>query len=228
MFTVGMRITLEMEQHGEREQYTSKLMEYNKKYLFITYPTHSRKSTTAFVPDGEKVFVSIVADNNIVYEFTTEVLGRKRIKKVPVLYLRMPHTSEIRKIQRRQYVRVDSKLDVAVYPAAEHKEPLITRSVDISGGGLAVVAKNDGGFEPGEPVQLTIVLPFKSDHYEYVDCPGEIIRYFTDKHHPDPRISIKFTDIKDEDREKIIKFIFEKQLEERRKLAYSQHRRKRL
>lgn len=124
---------------------------------------------------------------------------------------------------------MESALDVAVYSLDEEKSPLITRSVDISGGGLAVVADSKDRFEPDETVQLTIVLPFNSNRYEYIECSGTSHSLFMDQQHAEPRISVKFTDIQSQNREKIIKFIFEKQLEERRKLSnYQNTRRKRI
>lgn len=207
MFTIGMRVTLEMDQNGEKEQYTSKVIEFDRNYLYLTYPSHQRKGTTTYVEDGKPADLSVIGSNNVVYKFSSEILGRKKIKKIPVLYIRIPHSTEVKKIQRRQYVRVESALDVAVYSLDEEKSPLITRSVDISGGGLAVVADSKDRFEPDETVQLTIVLPFNSNRYEYIECSGQVIRYFMDQQHAEPRISVKFTDIQSQNREKIIKFI---------------------
>lgn len=39
MFTIGMRVTLEMDQNGEKEQYTSKVIEFDRNYLYLTYPS---------------------------------------------------------------------------------------------------------------------------------------------------------------------------------------------
>nr|WP_272874448.1 flagellar brake domain-containing protein [Allobacillus saliphilus] len=224
-----MRVTLEMDQNGNKEQHTSKIMEFDRNYLYLTYPSHQRKGTTTYVADGQLADISVVGSNNVVYKFSSEILGRKKIKKIPVLYIRIPHSTEIKKIQRRQYVRVDNVLDVAVYSLEEEKAPLITRSVDISGGGLAVVTDSQDRFKPDETVRLMIVLPFSSDKYEYIESPGKVVRNFLDQKHAEPRMSINFTDIQPNNREKIIKFIFEKQLEERRKLSNNQNsRRKRI
>lgn len=81
MFTIGMRVTLEMDQNGEKEQYTSKVIEFDRNYLYLTYPSHQRKGTTTYVEDGKPADLSVIGSNNVVYKFSSEILGRKRSRK---------------------------------------------------------------------------------------------------------------------------------------------------
>src|SRR5690625_4380581 len=228
MFSVGMPVTIEMNLDGKVQKLTTKIIEFNKKHLFFSYPAHQSTGRTEYLNKGQKIKMSLVGDNNIVYEFNTTILGKKRIKKIPVLFIERPKSEDVKKIQRRNYVRLDTTLDVAIYSTDEEKEPLITRSYDISGGGLAVAADKHNNFKPDESIHITIVLPFKSNNFEYIETPGKVIRYFYGKEESIPKLSIKFTDISEEAREKIIKFIFEAQLEARRKLLSSGSDRRKL
>ncbi|RPF55754.1 flagellar brake protein [Aquisalibacillus elongatus] len=218
MFKIGQRLSIETFKDGEvDEQFQCRIVEVSQKTIYIDYPVNERTGRSSLFLDGSEFKVSYVHEDGNVYTFSSEVMERKKIK-IPVLAIHKPNPKDIRKIQRREYVRVDVSLDVAIHPYTEELNPLMTRTIDISGGGVAVVG--DGGqlnYQPGDQMKITLVLPFSSTHYNYLLTDVEVVRCIMGSGNEPSKITYKFVNITDQNREKIIKYCFEKQLENRRK-----------
>ncbi|GEL76141.1 flagellar brake protein [Tenuibacillus multivorans] len=219
MLKIGTRLTIETIKNGEvEERFQCKIAEISKKYIYIDYPISERTGRTSLFLDGSEFMVSYVGHDGNVYKFSTEVIGRKKMK-IPVLTIKMPNKDEFRKIQRREYVRVEVPLDVAIHPKQEDQSPLITRTIDISGGGIAVVGLGkEKEYQSGDIMDISIVLPFQSNDYSYFFSQAEVIRTIRGHDASSSKITYKFVNIDEKEREKMIKFCFEKQLDNRRKV----------
>lgn len=79
------------------------------------------------------------------------------------------------KIQRREYVRVETPVDVAIQ-FKNYKYQLVT--ADISAGGLALILKGEVAFNEGDEVDLTVVLPFANGDVKYVMTTAVVVRIF--------------------------------------------------
>ncbi|MHC1741986.1 MAG: PilZ domain-containing protein [Syntrophobacteraceae bacterium] len=85
---------------------------------------------------------------------------------------------------------------------------LQTTKLNISGNGLNF--ESDGHYENGDIVEVKLMLPYLSDSIFYIY--GDVVR--VEKISNDRfNISIRFTAIDEDIREKIVKFVFEKQRE---------------
>ncbi|WP_027964479.1 flagellar brake protein [Halalkalibacillus halophilus] len=218
MLSVGTKLTIEAIQNGDVEDvYIAKVVDFNNKRIFIDYPIHQQTGKTGYFLDGFQLRISFVGKHGSIYLFDSEILGKKK-RKIPTLMIPYPTKDELVKVQRREYVRVNTYLDVAVYPIDEVKPPLISRTIDLSGGGIAVKAK-EIIYEPGDQIEILLVLPFQVNDYAYLSMKGEVIRYQDGRTNDVPyKLSLKFTGISDIAREKVIKYCFEQQLERRRKI----------
>ncbi|MET3682350.1 c-di-GMP-binding flagellar brake protein YcgR [Alkalibacillus flavidus] len=216
MLSVGKKLSIETVKGDQiEEKLHSKVFDLTKDKVFIDYPINQETGRTHYFLENTKVRVSFVSDHEVVYRFYTEVKRRKR-EGMAVLEFPLPTKDEMMKIQRRQYVRVDANLDAALYPLDEEREPLISYTMDISGGGVAVKS-NDRLFSEGEELDMMIVLPLESNQYVYLNVKGEVIRY-TQTDGSSWKLSVKFKSIDEQKRESVIKFCFDQQLERRRKL----------
>ncbi len=79
------------------------------------------------------------------------------------------------KIQRREFVRVKTSVDVAV-EFDNHYSQFVTE--DISAGGLALILNSKVPFKEGDHIQLTIVLPFSNGEIHYVQIKAFVVRIF--------------------------------------------------
>ncbi|QDR80511.1 Flagellar brake protein YcgR [Sporomusa termitida] len=170
------------------------------------------KSMPVMLPRGEVFFGRVVA-NFAAFEFTSSLLARQ-IQPLPVWVIAVPYN--IKKIQQRAFVRVDAALPVQITELVEGEEIADTKvsavTKDISGGGLQIATSH--------------LWPIGTELMVNVDFPGAGPVLLRSKvmriQQPQPDrtifwIGIKFLEINEKDRGNIIKFIFKKQLEQRRK-----------
>jgi c-di-GMP-binding flagellar brake protein YcgR len=211
----------------------SQIMDYDNTSMLIADPTF--KAQPVNVPIGSVIEV-LVIDTKCVYSFNTSVIGKQ--KNPPALWLSLPET--YRRVQRREYVRVNIKLPVVVTIKGETTiadeclesnvlaESVLedgffsTTSIDISGGGIKIFGPLQ--FESDTIIKAMLRLPMKE-----IISNAKVIRSI-----PNTKISEKeftpneyakfnyitalcFTDIEDVDRSTIIQLCFKRQLELRQR-----------
>lgn len=209
---LGTALTLEPTYTDRVEKFRCKIVEQDNNIFYIDYPVNTLTNRTAFLVDGAQFRATFITEDKVSYAFNTEVLGRK-IGKIPTIILSCPPSKEFVKIQRREYVRVNTSVDIAV----EYNDKFFQFvTEDISAGGLAIHLNKEVPFKEGEKVALTIVLPFLSGDIRYIKTSANVIRII-DKERS-KIASLQFTDPQDIDKQYIVRFCFERQLLIRRKL----------
>ena len=118
LLTIGTIIIIDKDFTKDSEKYKSKVIDIADNHVMVDYPTHIKTGKTAFFVDGTQLVVTFTDSNKISFAFRTEVSGRM-MKGVPMLKLSYPGDDQIIKIQRREFVRVDSAIDVAVLKDGE-------------------------------------------------------------------------------------------------------------
>lgn len=208
---IGTILTLEPTYTERVEEFRCRVVEQGENLIYIDYPINVVTKKTSFLVDGAQFRVTFMTEEKQSFAFNTEVLGRKG-GTVPMIILSCPTPEEFLKIQRREYVRVETKADVSVEFDGQFT-PLVTE--DISAGGLAVILNRPVNFQEGDKVKLTIVLPYSNGDIKYVQTSAIIVRIFEKG---GVRIaSIQFTDTDDLDKQHIVRFCFERQLLVRKK-----------
>lgn len=205
LLSVGATLTIDKDFTETGDKYKSKVVDFGEGYVMIDYPAHIETGRTAFFMDGTQLLISFV-ENKMSYAFRAEVTGRMN-KGIPMLKLTYPGDDQLMKIQRREFVRVETAIDVAV-----NFDGLFQQYVaeDISAGGIALNLGQDDSIVDGESVLLTIALPFVNDDIKYIKTEAKAVRIWEKD---DRRIaSMQFAKIDTTARQNIIRFCFERQL----------------
>lgn len=204
--TVGTIVIIDQDFTKQGEKFKSKVIDVGEDFFMIDYPTHIDTGRTAFFMDGTQLHVTFVDNNKTSQAFKAEVRGRLR-KNIPMLKLSYPGDDHLIKIQRREFVRVDTNVDVAVL-----KDNLYSQFIglDLSAGGIALSLPNQTEFEKDELLELLIVLPFLNNEIKYINVKASIIRIWEKS--GKNIASLRFEDIANESRQQIIRFCFERQL----------------
>ncbi|MGP4077012.1 flagellar brake protein [Halobacillus sp. K22] len=210
-----MPFTLEINSKDkeEPEKYKCKLADYEKGYICIDYPINVRTDKTAFIMEGTEIQASFITEDQSVYCFNTEVVARRKLN-IPVIVLTFPPKKELIRIQRRKYVRVDASVDVAVQ-FENHSFTAVTQ--DISGGGVAILQPFHVKMKKYQRVNLTLVLSMNSGESRYVETEGIVVRVIQQDDGERNNVSIQFENILEKQRQLIIRYSFEQQLNMRRK-----------
>ncbi|WP_047980029.1 flagellar brake protein [Ornithinibacillus contaminans] len=214
---IGAFLTLEVfnAESGANEMYRCKIIDKNKKYLFIDYPVHVKTKRTQVFTIGTYLSAEYIEKDQSIYRFNT-IIKEKRKGKIPALALRLPEKEQIQRIQRRQYVRVETAVDVAIHSTDDAFAPFSTVTVDISGGGLSIVVPKGVQLNEDVNVTLYVVLHMHSGDYQYLTLSGKVVRIIEDERKA-RTASVKLLSIDSQEQQEIIRYCFEKQREARQK-----------
>lgn len=205
--TIGTVLTIEKDYTEESEKFKCRVVDIDGDHFMMDYPISMETGKTAFFIDGTQLLVTFVDGYKMSYAFRTEVHSRMN-KTIPMLKVKYPGDDKLIKIQRREFVRVEASLDVSLQAESESLQLV---SSDLSAGGLAVNMKNHEYFPVQEQLNLMIVLHFSKQEIKYISCKAIVVRNWEQ----DGRrlTSLKFEEIDEKDRQHIIRYCFERQLE---------------
>lgn len=210
---IGSVINLELEDaEGSKQKMRSKILDYNNSRIYIDYPISEATDKPRFFLEGTEFHASFIGKDEAVYAFKTEVTGRVK-KNIPMLVLRDPGKDGYSRIQRREFVRIDASLDLAVYSKENMFEPFTTITNDISGGGMSVTLPDNHKLQRHDHILAWISIPYRSGEIQYLNVEAVVIRVRLKDGWS--RASFKFERLEEGAREKIIRYAFEKQHEEK-------------
>ncbi|MGC4376269.1 flagellar brake domain-containing protein [Fictibacillus sp. Mic-4] len=220
MITIGETVYLEPLHSEKQDRYKCKIVEIKENQLWVDYPINEKTKRTEFFLEGTPFKATFVnKKDQSVFMFKTELQGRK-MDKIPVLLISYPGSEALQRIQRRQYVRVDTMLDVAVSHNEQLFSPFVTVAVDISAGGMQLVLPRRHSLLENNIIQCLIVLPMTSGEKVYLDLECNVLRISADSEKV--RASIQFKEIQEFERQQIIRYCFEQQLLHKKKEAMNE------
>lgn len=224
IFKVNGNIEIEIK-HGEYQgTYCSRIEEITDDGLEIAIP--SKQGHLLPLPVGTR-FMAKIAQSTSLYIFKTQIKHVALMQKVPTWIIEKPETIE--KIQRRGYVRMEVRLPVSVKIHVEGEKILSiegknysskeletkeweAHTKDISGSGAKLITKLH---IPEETiVALTFQLPEIGPFYTLAKVKrshlinSELGIYW---------VGIHFIGLTERERDKIVRFIFKKQVELRKR-----------
>ncbi|MGP4041356.1 flagellar brake protein [Gracilibacillus sp. D59] len=212
MIKIGKFLQLEQIKE-DRTTYKCRVIEQKRDKVYIDYPIDEQTNRSDIFPVGTKFHVHFI-ENNSVFSFPSEVIGKAKIKNIPTLILSF-EVNNLKKIQRREFVRVEAMLDVSVQSIDQNFDSFTTVTHDISGGGLAILVDKGIEIKEGELLDIMLVLPLDKK-IEYLHIIGEAVRIHERKEDKDI-LSVKFNEMDKHHQQLIVQYCFTKQLEDRRK-----------
>ena len=217
MIKVGDTLTLEPINNQAEEKYRCKVSDIFEDSIHIDYPVNMHTGKTVFLLNGMQFKASFIGKDGSVYLFDTEVTGKIR-QPIPLVVLSYPGENSLIRIQRRQYVRVDAFVDVAIHPKNGEFAPFTAVTSDISAGGAAItLPPGNSSLQPGMVVEAWFVLPMKSGQYHYLKTEAKVVRVFQPEKANIHRASLQFLGLSQQERVILIRYSFEKQLEMRQR-----------
>ncbi|MBW9151925.1 flagellar brake protein [Clostridium estertheticum] len=142
MIKVDFKLNKKLEILVDEKYFNSNVQDVTEDYIAISIPTNSGE----YLPlsNGSIIDVIYYEEENI-YKFSSTIIGRK-FENIPILLLAKPE--EIKKIQRRRYVRVpliktakyinlknEPKVNLSTIDDSKYLKAVL---VDLSGGGMRV------------------------------------------------------------------------------------------
>ncbi|GEK35607.1 flagellar brake protein [Kurthia sibirica] len=210
---LGTNLILQPYDEETDDRFKCKVVDQRDQVILIDYPINTASHRTAFLMEGTRFRASFIDDQKIAYSFRTHVTGREK-GNIPMIMLSIPAEDQFEKIQRREYVRVMTPVDVAVLKNNSYEQVV---AEDISAGGLAIMCNDAKKYKENEVIEIMIALPFENreEGVRYVETTAQVIRII--ERDGTYVIPLKFTETDEIDKQLIIRFCFERQLLIRKK-----------
>ena len=201
---INQLVEIELNEGHKTEYLPSRIEEIKEDYLYISMPM--RKGTLLPMRLGQEIKV-ITRYKNSTVGFLTRVVGRRR-EPIPYLIINKPEVILPIK-QKREYVRLNVSLPVRFKIIDEEDKNEIEEgiTIDISAGGMLFSTKAE--VKNGQKIEMEITLALENQFF----CQAHVIRIFEKKENNAIWVAVEYNDISEADRDRIFKFIFEKQRE---------------
>ena len=189
--------------------YKSRITDVEEESFLIEIPMQEDDGQLKRLYLGDELSVYFVTEDGVKHYFNTYVLGFKE-DIIRMVRVRKPKPDEISKIQRRTYFRVNANLEIAVQK--EDTTRFITQTEDLSGGGISFFAESKHQLKEGELLSCWILVHYKNGSIEHVPLKGEIVR-IKDGEYNRNIVMLRFTEIFNTERQKLIRYCFERQMD---------------
>ncbi|MBI2939775.1 MAG: flagellar brake domain-containing protein [Chloroflexi bacterium] len=208
-FEPGARATIELE--GQQEPYSSRIEDVVDDTLVLAAPM--RGGDVIRLEQGQKILLSVMRRMNP-YFFETTVVSN-RAESTPLLVVKRPPDNT--GVPKRQYIRVEVLIDpVQIWVEEDGKYGKTIRGMllNISAGGCLLMARES------IPEHANILLKFSLPlNFGQMMVNGETLRTWerVGDGGRTYRTSVSFRDVPDKDRDRVIKFVFQRERELRQK-----------
>lgn len=211
MINIGDKFVLEPLNESIITKYKCQLVDILDDAICIDYPVNIQTKKSVFLLNGAQLKVTFVTDEGIAYMFHTEIIGRKKENHIPMIILTRPLENQYIKIQRREYVRIETTVDVAVHPIDKEFSPFTTITFDISAGGAAIIVPKSISLPIHTNLLAYFVLALQNGEYSYVDAEAKVMRILPYNEGND-KISIEFNELTPFKRQLLIRYCFDREL----------------
>lgn len=224
--------TMNEEKQEKVPVYTSQILEFDDEYegvLNIAMPIMEGR----LIPlEVGRTFELFFYAKKGMYSCNAEITNRYRSKNVYILVVNL--LTDLKKYQRRQYFRLGTNMDIQYKLFTKDDEAYFRRvgeiseemrqrpfskgiSVDISGGGVKFISRDNMPKETR--LFLTVALPF-DDGVKICEAVCQVVFTAEVKGRKDEYENrAEFVQIKEQDRELLIKYIFREERNQRKKMA---------
>lgn len=207
---VNQRIQLNIIEEHYKGNYYSKVVDIVDDEV-ITVAAPVKDDTPVPVNVGEKINM-FFWDNTCQYAFEAQVIARANTS-IPIITIKK--SSELQRMQRRSYFRIQAMLKVIFNIENEdddaEPENYEGLTLNISGGGILLSTSTM--LEAGSNIKLKLYLA-ERDYVTAIGCVERVDFLSTKKLY---RAGIDFFMIYESDRDKIVAYVFEREIELRKK-----------
>lgn len=190
-------------------EYRSRIAEMEEEAFLIEIPMQEKNGRLKKLFIGDELSVYFLTEGGIKNYFNTHVIGFKE-DVIRMVKIRKPAADSIFKIQRRSFFRVNAELELAVKDALGSR--FLVRTEDIGGGGTSFLSDAKVQLEVGGKLFCWLMIPYRNGSTEHVNFEGEIVRIKTLETGRN-LVMLKFASITDSERQKIIRYCFERQFD---------------
>lgn len=190
-------------------EYRSRIAETEDDAFLIEIPMQENNGRLKKLFIGDELSVYFLTEGGIKNYFNTHVIGFKE-DVIRMIRVRKPEKDAIFKIQRRSFLRVSAELELAVKDSLGGRFLVLTE--DIGGGGTSFLSDAKVNMKMGDKLSCWVLLTYRNGNIEHANFEGEIVRVKLLENGRN-LVMLKFAEISDSERQKIIRYCFERQFD---------------
>lgn len=193
----------------EEKECKSRIADVEDDYYLIEMPIEIGTGRIKRLFVGDELSVYFLTDEGVKNYFNTYVIGFAE-DVIHLIRIRKPIEESITKIQRRDFLRVIADLELAV--KLKDNTRFVAYTDDVGGGGVSFLCDPSFRLNQGDQLYCWLLLPYKNGTVEHAPFEAEVVR--TKKLETGrSRVMLKFVTISDMERQKIIRYCFERQFD---------------
>ncbi|MBB3109258.1 c-di-GMP-binding flagellar brake protein YcgR [Paenibacillus phyllosphaerae] len=192
-------------------EYKTRIADETEGELYIEIPVREGTSRYKRLYLGDELSAYYLSSEGVKHYFNSHVLGFKE-DVVRLVRIRKPELESITKIQRRNFLRVGAELEMAVQFSGLR---FIVITDDVGGGGVSFLSDGKRPIQEGQEMECWLLLNFRNGSIDHAQYKAEVVRM---KKLETGRVQVmcKFIAISENERQKIIRYCFERQFELRK------------
>ncbi|WP_249902320.1 flagellar brake domain-containing protein [Paenibacillus sp. PK3_47] len=190
-------------------EYRARIADMEDEAFLIEIPMQVGNGRLKKLFVGDELSIYFMTDGGIKNYFSTHVVGFKE-DVIRMVRLRKPPADSIFKVQRRSFLRVNADLELAVKDALGGR--FLVRTDDLGGGGTSFLSDGKINVKVGDKLSCWIMLPYRNGSTEHANFEGEVVR-IKELENRRSLTMLKFSAISDQERQKIIRYCFERQFD---------------
>jgi len=189
--------------------FRSRVADMDEHFIWLEIPLDEKSRRYHRPRTGEHFRMFYFTKDGVKHAFESPVTGVKK-DVVNLFSVRKPSLDSITREQRRSFLRVEAQLELAIRIGDKVRFTAITD--DVGGGGLSFRTDRKWPLAAGGALSCWLLLTYRNGNLGHAKFEGEIVRVMPvepDKH----LVMMRFLDIQDSEQQKIIRFCFERQLD---------------
>lgn len=188
------------------ELYAADMTLVDQQYIHIGQLTNTQQQKRA-VEQGQLVSGFITLTDGTKHYFDSEITHYDAGAETAIL--RRPLDNELTITPRRQYLRVKASIEVAV-KQGEHRFTAMTS--EVSAGNLVLLLEKGHQLRSGDELECWLLIHMKNGAIEHVPLEA-VVLHAGDGKQESPRCRIEYTLLAEPDRQKLIRYCFERQFD---------------
>ena len=202
-----------MDEEESKREYKSRIADIGEETITMEVPIDEQTGRYKRLVQGDRISAFFVGEGGVKNYFDSRVVGLKE-EAIRLVLIEKPQLESIVKVQRRNFFRVPARLEVAVKLSDQVR--FLAATSDVSGGGVSFITDDQYPVEQGMQIFCWMVVPFKNESIEHVSFQGELVRV-KQLENGKCLCMLQFAKMENRDREKVMRYCFERQLDFRKK-----------
>ncbi|REE94252.1 c-di-GMP-binding flagellar brake protein YcgR [Paenibacillus taihuensis] len=194
-------------------EYKSRIADIDGEELHIEVPILEKTGRLKRLFLGDEISAYFVTEEGVKNYFNSHVLGFKE-DGVRLVRIRKPEPDSITKVQRRNFLRVAADLEIAIKMANQIR--ILGMTDDVGGGGISFLIDGKWPIKQGTELDCWLLVPYRNGSIDHSQFKAEVVRVKPLESGRN-QVMAKFSQINDSERQRIIRYCFERQLDFRKR-----------